>query len=266
MAEAVGIPGIVLDGQDALAVINATLWATLRVGGLLMIAPLFGTRAVPRRVKAMLAMALGFAMTPLAGPPPPLPGIDPLTVLFVAREVLIGVAMGFVLRLAFEAGALAGEFIAQGTGLSFAVLADPLRGTNAGVVGQWFYLCFALLFLAMNGHLMLIEMLADSWRAVPLQSNWAPTPEALRAVPEFGGQMFLVGIQIALPVVLAMLVVNLAFGVMSRASPALNPIQLGLPASLLLGLLLMGTLMSELLVPLRRILEQAFELGTGWLG
>ncbi len=266
MAEAVGIPGIVLDGQDALAVINATLWTTLRVGGLLMIAPLFGTRAVPRRVKAMLAMALGFAMTPLAGPPPPLPGIDPLTVLFVAREVLIGVAMGFVLRLAFEAGALAGEFIAQGTGLSFAVLADPLRGTNAGVVGQWFYLCFALLFLAMNGHLMLIEMLADSWRAVPLQSNWAPTPEALRAVPEFGGQMFLVGIQIALPVVLAMLVVNLAFGVMSRASPALNPIQLGLPASLLLGLLLMGTLMSELLVPLRRILEQAFELGTGWLG
>mgnify|MGYP001458302884 CR=1 FL=1 len=261
-----GIPGIVVDGGEMLAVINATLWASIRVGGLLMVAPLFGTRSVPRRVKAMLAMALAFAMSPLAGPPPALPGIDPLTVLTVARELLIGVAMGFVLRLAFEAGALAGEFIAQGTGLSFAVLADPLRGTNAGVVGQWFYLCFALLFLAMNGHLMLIELLADSWKAVPLQSAWTPSPEALRAIPEFAGQMFLVGIQIALPVVLAMLVVNLAFGVMSRASPALNPIQLGLPASLLLGLLLMATLTGQLLVPLTGLLEDAFELSTGWLG
>lgn len=266
MTAAAGIPGIVLDGQEALAVINATLWASMRVGGLLMVAPLFGTRAVPRRVKAMLAMALGFAMTPLAGPPPPLPGIDPLTMITVAREVLIGVAMGFLLRLAFEAGALAGEFIAQATGLSFAVLADPLRGTNAGVVGQWFYLCFALIFLSMNGHLMLVEMLASSWQAVPLDSRWAPDAEALRAIPEFGGQMFLVGIQIALPVVLAMLVVNLAFGVMSRASPALNPIQLGLPASLLLGLVMMATLTGQLAEPLKVLLEQAFGLATGWLG
>ena len=266
MAAAGAIPGIVLDGSDMLAVINATLWASLRVGGLLMVAPLFGTRTVPRRVKGMLAMALAFAMAPLAGPPPPLPGVDPLTVLTVAREVLIGVGMGFVLRLAFEAGALAGEFIAQGTGLSFAVLADPLRGTNAGVVGQWFYLCFALIFLAMNGHLMLVELLADSWKAVPLQSGWTPTPEALGAIANFGGQMFLVGIQIALPVVLAMLVVNLAFGVMSRAAPALNPIQLGLPASLLLGLVLMVTLTGQLAGPLSDLLGDAFRLASGWAG
>lgn len=262
----VSIPGIVVDGQDALAVINATLWASMRIGGLLMIVPLFGTRTVPRRVKAMLAMALGFAMTPLAGPPPPLPGVDPLTILTMARELLIGVSMGFVIRIAFEAGALAGEFMAQSTALSFAVLADPLRGTNSGVVGQWFYLCFALLFLSMNGHLMLIELLADSWRVVPLSSGWTPQPEALRAIPEFAGQMFLVGIQIALPVVLAMLVVNLAFGVMSRASPSLNPIQLGFPASLLLGLILMATLTGQLLQPFTSLLNSAFELSIGWLG
>jgi flagellar biosynthetic protein FliR len=78
--------------------------------------------------------------------------------------------------------------------------------------------------------------------------------------------MFMVGIQIALPVVLAMLVINLAFGVMSRAAPSLNPIQLGLPASVLVGLLLMGTLTGQLLGPLRANLEAAFELSTGWLG
>ena len=193
MAVSASIPSIVVDGTMLLGVINATLWTSLRVGGLIMVAPLFGTRVVPRRIKGMLALALAYALAPLAGPPPALPGIDPLTILTVAREVLIGAAMGFVLRLAFEAGALAGEFVAQGTGLSFAVLADPLRGTNAGVVGQWFYLCFALLFMAMNGHLMLVELLADSWRAVPLSSSWAPDAEALRAIPEFAGQMFAVG-------------------------------------------------------------------------
>lgn len=261
-----GIPGIVLDGEAMLAVINATLWASIRLGGMLMVAPLFGTRSVPRRVKAMLAIALGFAMAPLAGPPPPLPGIDPLTVLVVARELFIGVGIGFVLRLAFEAGALAGEYIAQGTGLSFAVLADPMRGVNAGVVGQWFYLCFSLIFLSLNGHLMLVELMADSWRAVPLSSGWLPDAEALRAVPEFAQQMFVVAIQIALPVVLALLVVNLSFGVMARAAPSLNPIQLGLPASLLVGLILIGTLTGQLLGPVRALLEQAFGQALGLLG
>jgi len=260
------IPSIVLDGQEMLAVINATLWAGMRVGGLFMVSPLFGTRSVPRRVKAMLVMSVAFVMAPLAGAPPPLPGIDPLTILTVAREILIGVAMGFVLRLAFEAGALAGELIAQGTGLSFAVLADPLRGTNAGVVGQWFYLSFSLLFLAMNGHLMLIELLADSWKVVPLASAWTPNPENLRLIPEFAGQMFMVGLQIALPVVLAMLVINLAFGVMSRAAPSLNPIQLGLPASLLVGLILMAALSTQLLAPVQELFDNAFRVALGWLG
>lgn len=266
MADAATIPAIVVDGSVLLATINGALWTALRIGGLVMVAPLFGTRAVPRRVKGMLALALGFAMAPLAGEPPPLPGIDPLTILLVMREVLIGVAMGFVLRLAFEAGALAGEFVAQGTGLSFAVLADPLRGTNAGVVGQWFYLCFTLLFLSMNGHLLMVELLADSWRLVPLGSSWTPDAATLRAIPEFGGRMFAMAIQIALPVVLAMLVVNLAFGVMSRAAPALNPIQLGLPASLLLGLFLMVALTGQLLAPVQGLFAEAFDLALGWMG
>lgn len=261
-----GIPGIVLDGEAMLAVINATLWTSLRIGALLMVVPLFGTRSVPRRVKAMLAFALAFAMAPLAGPPPPLPGIDPLTVLVVARELLLGAAMGFVLRLAFEAGALAGEYIAQSTGLSFAVLADPMRGVNAGVVGQWFYLCFSLIFLSLNGHLMLVELMADSWRAVPLSSGWLPDAEALRAVPEFAQQMFVVAIQIALPVVLALLVVNLSFGVMARAAPSLNPIQLGLPASLLVGLILLGTVTGQVLGPLRELLTLAFDTAAGLAG
>ena len=118
----------------------------------------------------------------------------------------------------------------------------------------------------MNGHLLLIELLADSWRAVPLDSSWTPAAASLVAIPHFAARMFAVGLQIALPVVLAMLVVNLAFGVMSRAAPALNPIQLGLPASLLLGLMLMTVLIGQLLLPVQGLFNEAFETALGWLG
>jgi len=101
---------------------------------------------------------------------------------------------------------------------------------------------------------------------VPLASDWTPDAASLAAIPNFAGRMFAVGLQIALPVVLAMLVVNLAFGVMSRAAPALNPIQLGLPASLLLGLFLMMLLTGQLLAPVQGLFNEAFELALGWLG
>ena len=255
---AAGIPGIVLDGQVLLDTINAVMWAGLRIGGVVMVAPLLGTRAVPRRVKGMFVLALAYALAPLAGPPPPLPGIDPLSIALALRELLLGVLMGFLLRLAFEAGAMAGELVSQGTGLGFAVLADPLRGTNAGVVGQWFYLAFSLVFLAMDGHLGLVAMVADSWQAVPLRDPMPLEAGHFAIVSGFMGTLLRVGLQVALPVVLAMLAVNIAFGVLSRAAPALNPIQLGLPASVLLGLWLMGFLFAELEAPLRYLFEAAF--------
>lgn len=260
------VSAIVVDGQQMLAVVSAVLWTSLRTGGLLMAAPLLGTRAVPNRVKVMLAMSLSLAVSAVAGPPPVVVGLDPATVLLVAREIVIGVAMGFMLRLAFEAGALAGELIAQGTGLSFATLADPMRGVNAGVVGTWFYLAFTLLFLAMDGHLGLVELLAGSYRAVPLQGEWTDGMGITASVPAFFALAMRFGVQLALPVMLALLVVNLAFGVLSRASPALNPIQLGLPASLLIGLVLLAALMGELLPMAELVFRQAFEAAASVAG
>lgn len=252
------VPAIVLDGEAMLQIIRTVLWAGIRIGGLVMVAPLFGTRAVPRRVKTFWVLALAFAMAPLSGTPPPLPGIDPLSIALVARELAIGVLMGLVLRLAFEAGAVAGELVSQGTGLGFAVMADPLRGTNAGVVGQWFYLAFSLVFLAMDGHLAVVGLLADSWRAVPLNSDFSLDVQHLAVVPQFAATMFQLGLQVALPVMLAMLAINIAFGVLSRAAPSLNPIQLGLPASVLIGLWLMAYVFVELEGPLRTLYEVAF--------
>lgn len=251
------VTAIAVDGEQLFAIVFATLWTSLRIGALLMVAPLIGTPAVPMRVRLVLTLAISLAMTPLAGAVPSA-AFDAATVLTVTRELAIGAAMGFVLKLAFEAGAIAGELMAQGTGLAFAVLADPLRGTNAGVLGTWFYLSFGLLFFALDGHLGLIELLAGSYDAVPLVGGTWDAAQAAMTVPMFFALALRVGLTLALPVMLAMLVVNLAFGVLSRAASALNPIQLGLPASLLVGLILLAALIGQILPPVQQLFVDAF--------
>ncbi|MFZ5757631.1 MAG: flagellar biosynthetic protein FliR [Pseudomonadota bacterium] len=250
---------VLVDGQQLFSFVEAALWTSLRVGAALMAAPLIGTRALPARLRLMATLALAVVLAPLL-PPPPAASIDAATLLNVAREIVIGITLGFVLRLAFEAGALAGELVAQGTGLAFAQLADPTRGGMAsGVVGQWFYVALALLFLAFDGHLALIEMVAATYRAAPVGMPLTD-PGALLATPlVFLSTVLAIGVRIALPVMMAMLVVNVSFGVLSRAAPTLNPIQVGLPAALFAGLVLMAVLTGELAAPARELFDAAFD-------
>ena len=250
---------MVIDGQQAFGMINALLWNLLRIGALLMAVPLIGTRAVSVGVRVIVAAALSMALTPMLPPTPGAIAFDATTVLNIARELALGVSMGFMLRLAFEAGALAGELISQGTGLAFAQMADPLRGVNSGVVGQWFYIAFGLLFFTLNGHLALVSLLVDSYRSLPIGSALPDVGAMLQVAPMFFVQVLRAAVGLALPVMVAMLAVNLAFGVLGRAAPALNPIQLGLPTALLLGLFLLALLAGELGPPVERLFNLAFE-------
>jgi len=228
-----------------------------------MAMPLIGTRAVPSRVRVVLAGALAVALSPLLPPVPQWTGFDAATVLSIARELAIGVSIGFLLRLVFEAGAMAGELVAQGTGLAFAQMSDPLRGGSSGVIGQWFYLLFGLLFFSTNGHLALISLLMDSYKAVPIGAALPNIDTFLSAAPTFALQVFRGALGLALPLTVAMLAINLAFGVLARAAPALNPIQLGLPVALLLGLFLLTVLAGEMGPPVQRLFDAAFQAADG---
>ena len=175
-----------IDGQQAFGMIGTVMWTMLRTGAMLMAMPLVGTRAVPVRVRVLLAGALAMAIAPLLPPPPASAGIDAATVLGVAREVALGVAMGFVLRLVFEAGAVAGELVSQGMGLAFAQMNDPLRGTSSGVVAQWFYLAFGLLFFAADGHLAMVALLVRSYQALPVGMPWSDAAGSLGRLARTG--------------------------------------------------------------------------------
>ncbi|MCD9087167.1 flagellar biosynthetic protein FliR [Stenotrophomonas sp. SY1] len=248
-----------IDGQQAFAIIGNTLWVMLRIGAMLMAMPMIGTRAVPTRVRALLAVALSVALAPVLPPVPLFHGLDSVTVLNILRELAVGVSIGFLLRLIFEAGALAGEMVAQSTGLAFAQMSDPLRGGSSGVIGQWFYLLFGLLFFTSNGHLALISLLVDSYQALPIGAA-LPDPQAMVSIaPTLALQIFRGALTLALPLVVAMLAINLAFGVLARAAPALNPIQLGLPVALLVGLFLLMLLSGEMSTPVQRLFNTTFD-------
>jgi len=254
-----------VDGLNLFGMLGTVLWHALRIGAAIQVMPMLGGRSLPARARLIVILALSGALSPVL-PAPPTAAVDAATVLSVMREFAVGVAMGLMLRIAFEAGQIAGELVSQGMALSFATLADPLSGASSPVLSQWFYLAFGLLFFTFDGHLALVQLLLDSYRHLPIGTA-LPDPAALAAsVPTFFGTALRTGLLLALPVTMALLAVNLAFGVLSRAAAALNPIQLGIPVSLLVGLLLLGVLFRELQAPVQQLFDAAFDAARGVTG
>lgn len=244
-------------GLDLFGMLAAVLWHALRIGAAIQVMPMLSGRGMPVRARLMITLALAAAISTLLPAPPPA-AIDAATVASVLREFAVGISIGLMLRLAFEAGRFAGELVSQGMGLSFATMADPVSGAASPVLAQWFYLAFGLLFFALDAHLTLVRLLFDSYQTLPIGQALADTSVFVAAVPAFFGACLQAGLLLALPVMMALLTVNLAFGVLARAAPALNPIAIGLPVSLLVGLLLLGLLMRQLQAPVEQLFEQAF--------
>jgi flagellar biosynthetic protein FliR len=218
--------------------LQGALWPFMRIGGVLMVAPIFSGRTMPMLARLMFALALTFALAPLLPPSPPMEIFTAAWWLRGAQETVLGIALGFLLKLVFEAMILGGELIGNGMGLGFARMADPVRGADAPVIGQFLQVMAVLLFLSAGGHLRLIELLAQSFRSVPAGGDVLTAP-AMYAVAGFASETFAGALSVALPMVGALLLVNIAFGVMSRSAPTLNGLSVGFPLSLIAGLLLM---------------------------
>ncbi len=215
----------------------AWLWPFLRIGACLMVAPIFGAGFVPGRVRLVLAGAIALAIAPLLPPPPAVSPFSGQGLVITAQQVLIGVAVGFVLQIVFDALAMGGQLLANTMGLSFAFNVDPLRGTGAPVVGQYYTLIATLTFLALNGHLAIVQALVDGFTTMPVGMQGLG-PEGYWTLVGWGTALFRGALMVALPGLTALLIVNLAFGVVVRAAPTLNLFAIGFPATLLGGLLI----------------------------
>jgi len=230
-------------------------WPFLRIGAVLIAAPLFGSRALSARVRLVFALALTLVLAPMLPDTPPLDFFTAEAISRVLRELLIGLVIGFCLQLVFEAVALGGELLSYSMGLSFAQMNDPLRGVSSPVLSRFLQTLAILSFLSLGGHLALVEWLRGSFEWQPIHGA-ALSPAMLLPLVMEGSQMFAGALRIALPGVCALLLVNLAFGVMNRAAPSLNMLSVGFPISLTAGIVVLAASLGSIQSVFVELLEQ----------
>jgi len=243
-----------LSAADLDAWIAAYLWPFVRLLALFTAAPILSHRAMPRRARIGLALAVTVLVAPGLPAVPESPLLSGASLLLLAQQVLIGVAIGFCIRLAFAAVEMAGDMIGLQMGLSYAMFFDPQSNAQTPIVGTFLSMVATLMFLAIDGPTQAIAAVAESFRLAPIGTDFHA---ALRwsLIIELGAGMFVLGLQLALPVLTAMLVCNVAMGVMARAAPQLNLFSVGFPVTLLTGLGALALMLPHMAEPMRRALE-----------
>jgi flagellar biosynthetic protein FliR len=210
------------------------IWPFIRIAAFVGVAPIFGTRNVPARAKIIIAFSLAVMVVPIL---PKAHYTDPLSlggILITIEQVVIGLLLGFIVTLLFTALTIGGQTVAQLMGLGFASMMDPQNGVSVPVVGQFYTILATIIFLLMDGHLVLIEALVRSFSSMPI-GDFSLNPEKIWQVVLWSKWMFIAALVIALPSITALLLVNVAFGVMTRAAPQLNIFAVGFPITILLG-------------------------------
>ena len=220
-----------IEALDITHWIGRYMYPFARISGLLMVMPLIGTRMVSQRIRIILAVFITLVVTPVLPPMPAFEGISVASFLIIMQQLLIGIVLGFVVEILMQVFVIAGQLIAIQTGLGIATTVDPAQGASVVVVSQWFLFMVSLVFLSLNGHLVLIEILIESFRTLPVGFT-SFSAEQMGLLVEWTGWMFAAAVVIALPAMTALLIVNLAFGVMTRAAPQLNIFALGFPVTM----------------------------------
>jgi flagellar biosynthetic protein FliR len=231
--EGAALPGLGL--SELVGLLLQFLFSMLRVGGFLIAAPLFGSRFIPLPVRIMASVVLSLPVFAQVQMPPPEELATLSAVPMVMTELVIGVSAGLLLTILFGAAAVAGDRIATTAGLGFASQVDPSSGGQTPVVSQIFMLFMLALFLAEDGHLAALRIVLESYVIAPAG---APVDLAvlIAAGTTAAGQMFLVGMQLMLPAVSVLLLVNLVIGVVTRSAPQLNIFSFGFPMTLMVGI------------------------------
>jgi flagellar biosynthetic protein FliR len=223
----------------------AFLWPFVRMLALVSTAPIFGEAWVPRQVKVLIAAMLAFVISPTIGPLPAVPVVSAGGVWIIVQQVLIGAAMGFTVRLVFTAVLAAGEYIGLQMGLSFASFFDPMSHGSTMVVSRLLNMLAMLIFLALDGHLLMVNALAESFHTLPIADaqlasrGWMFLALAI-------GEIFASGLMLSLPLITALLTLNLAMGILNRASPQFSIFAVGFPLTLLAGIFMLQLLMPNL--------------------
>jgi flagellar biosynthetic protein FliR len=235
-----------------------TVYPFMRIAAVFSAAPVFSLRQFPIRARVLLALLITWLLQPLIPAAPVFETFGPEAFLVAMQQVAIGLSIGFLMQMVFQALIFGGQVIAFSMGLGFAFMMDPQNGVQVPVVSQFYLLLATLAFVVGNGHLVLLGVLADSFTAMPVGIEGLDR-QGLYNIAAWGSELFAAGVLMGLPVIIALLLANIGLGVVSRAAPQLNIFAVGFPVTLLMGLVLMW-------ITVPQVLASFGELITGVLG
>ncbi|WP_398309733.1 flagellar biosynthetic protein FliR [Zoogloea sp.] len=228
-----------------------------RVLGLIGAGPVFGNNSLPRRIKLVVGLAVGIGVAP-AFPAATNVSLDSWAgLLILVEQTLIGIAMGLAMRVVFAALDLMGELISLQMGLSFATFFDPIAGGQTAVVAELLTLLATLIFLSLNGHLLMLDTLARSFEWLPIGSELHKG--GWMVLVRSGAMIFAAGLLMALPVVTALLITNIALGILTRAAPQLNLFAIGFPITMTVGFGVLLLALGHLAPLLQRFYDMGFD-------
>lgn len=249
---------ITLSSAELNSWIAAFVWPLTRILGLIATAPLFGNLSIPIRVKVGLGVMLTLVIAPTV---PSVPAADPMSLaglLILIQQLIIGLAMGFAMRIVFAAVEMAGEVAGLTMGFGFATFFDPQTRARTSAIAQFLALLTLMLFLALNIHLSMLATLADSFVSMPISGTSTGTG-SFRQIASWGGLIFTAGAQLALPIIAALLITNIALGILTRAAPQLNLFGIGFPITLGVGFLIIALMLPYLATPMERLFQQGLD-------
>lgn len=232
-------------------------WPFVRVSSMFLTMAVFSGRGLPSRIKIFFAMAITIAISPALPPiDVPFETVSPAGMLTTIQQILIGVALGFMSLLAINTFALAGQVLGMQIGLGFAAMVDPNSGQQVPVIAQFYLMLATLIFLAVDGHLVMIQMIAVSFQAVPV-GQVGLDADAFYYIATWAVWMFNAALGFSLSAMVSILLINLSFGVMTRASPQLNIFTVGFPITMVSGLLILWLTVGNFIVHFENQWERA---------
>lgn len=239
------------------------LWPMIRISAFLLAAPFFSIRSVTVRIRVLLALLLTWMIYPLTS----WPALDPFSAIGlkeIFNQVFIGVLMGLILQVVNAALVVGGQAISASMGLGMANMVDPNMG-NVPVISQFLIICSTLLFLGLGGHVLVITLLLESFKLLPI-GDMIGTQALLQLVVQWSGMIFLGAVLLAMPILVSLLFINLGLGVITRAAPALNIFAVGFPAMILAGVILLAMSMNSIGFRIQWLWRQGFETLSQALG
>lgn len=245
-----------IDYQAMIQIISQVIWPMGRISGLILIAPVFSSGLVSKRIRVFFILALSWFCSSFIPPQLSFANFNGLYLVYIVQEIAFGFIIGFTLQLVLQVFALVGQIISMQAGLSFAVMIDPSSKASVPLLSQLYLMLVTLVFLTLNGHITLLEALINSFKLMPI-GHLSIDNALVGRVLFFSAWMFKEAVLISIPAIVSLLLVSLSFGIMTRVAPQLNIFSLGFPITIMVSILVVAVFLPTVGAQMIDSLEQS---------